>query len=109
MTQMDSVTAVLIDGPLLTLEELAGACGMRVQWVVQKVQDELLGATAGEPMSWRFGSAELTRCRRLAGIEQMFEVNQEAAAFMVDLIEEVAQLRRQLRLAQAGGPHGAAA
>ena len=42
----------------------------------------------------RFTSAQLLRARRLADIERTFEANEELAALVVDLIEEVERLRR---------------
>jgi chaperone modulatory protein CbpM len=41
----------------------------------------------------RFTSVHLVRARRLAEIERTFEANDELAALVVDLIEEVERLR----------------
>jgi chaperone modulatory protein CbpM len=93
--------AMLIEEQSMTLDDLAGACGVQVQWLRERVEAQLLG----EGVLQRFGSAELARARRLAQCERLFDVNAEAAAFMADLIEEVRRLRRQLALqTDAEGP-----
>lgn len=94
-----TVSGVLIDDATLTIDELANACAVEIVWVEQRVQDgflECLAATAGAPQSWRFASDSLLRARRLASIERMFDANAEVTALVVDLLEEVATLRRQL-------------
>lgn len=97
MTGNDEIGVLLIDAPVLTLDELAFACGVHAAWVARQVDEECLSAVRDADGNLRFGSAELARCRRLAEVERIFEVNQQAAAFITDLIEEVGELRRRLR------------
>jgi chaperone modulatory protein CbpM len=78
----------------LTVEELASASQTDPDWVVRHVMHDCLGAQAGEPEGWRFGSDQLRRARLIASIERMFETNCEAAAFVADLIEEIQRLKR---------------
>ncbi|RYF39595.1 MAG: MerR family transcriptional regulator, partial [Comamonadaceae bacterium] len=52
---------------------------------------------------WRFDSATLVRARRIASLEACFDADPQLAALTADLIEEVAQLRRQLRVLGAAG------
>lgn len=92
------LTGILIDEQFLTIDELAQACRVERQWVVVKVQSGLLGsATGGDPAEWRFASADLVRARRLAALERDFDANEELAALVADLIEEVQRLRARLR------------
>jgi chaperone modulatory protein CbpM len=77
----------------LTVEELACASSTDEAWVIHHVREDILPARPGEPHSWRFGSAELQRARRVASIERMFEVDSEVAAFIADLIEEIQRLK----------------
>ena len=94
MTQ-HKVDAVLIDEETLDLHELASACAVPPTWVVERVEAGLLEcSTFGGEM--RFASAHLVRARRMVTTERCFEADQEVAALVVDLIEEVEQLRRQL-------------
>ncbi|MGH8767413.1 MAG: MerR family transcriptional regulator, partial [Burkholderiales bacterium] len=58
-----------------------------------------LGSASLNSVELRFVSADLARARRLAALERDFDANQELAALVVDLIEEVGRLRAQLRAA----------
>ena len=82
---------VLIDEDGLTLEELASACAVSCDWIERHVQGGLL--EVADTGTWRFTSVQLLRARRLADIERTFDANDELAALVVDLIEEVERLR----------------
>jgi chaperone modulatory protein CbpM len=86
----------LLEEQALDVKELALACEVAPEWVIERVHAGLLSCTAsGGEM--RFASAQLVRARRMAATERRFEANQELAALVADLIEEVERLRRQLR------------
>jgi len=92
------VDAVLIDEETLDLQELASACAVPSTWIVERVEAGLLACdSSGGEM--RFASAHLVRARRMATTERRFDANQEIAALVADLIEEVEQLRRQVHAA----------
>jgi chaperone modulatory protein CbpM len=103
MTQ-HKVDAELIDEETLDLQELASACAVPPTWVIERVEAGLLAcsSSAGE---MRFASAHLVRARRMVTTERCFDANQEVAALVADLLEEVEQLRRQVQAA-AKGPRG---
>jgi chaperone modulatory protein CbpM len=94
------VTAVLIDEAALTLEELAQACAVEPDWVVQHVRTGILLEDAADDVGgWRFTSADLVRARRLCQVERDFDANDDVAALVVDLSEEIRRLRRKLSAA----------
>ena len=93
------LTGVLLDEVALTLEDLARACAVESQWIVERVEAGLLGSVSLKSVEWRFVSADLVRARRLAALERDFDANQELAALVVDLIEEVGRLRGRLKAA----------
>ena len=99
MPQDDILTGVVLDEVALTVEDLAQACAVESRWVVERAEAGLLGSTSVKSMEWRFVSADLARARRLAVLERDFDANQELAALVVDLIEEVGRLRARLRAA----------
>jgi chaperone modulatory protein CbpM len=80
-----------------TAEDVARACGVAVTWVQEQVEAGVLqvGPAGGD---WRFDSAMLVRARRIARLEASFDADPQLAALTADLIEEVAALRRRLRL-----------
>jgi chaperone modulatory protein CbpM len=107
---MTILTAVVIDDAALTLEELAQACAVEPDWVVARVRTGILLQTAlgaedsaqhsaDESATWRFTSADLVRARRLCQIERDFDANDDVAALVVDLSEEIRRLRGKLSAA----------
>ena len=100
MTQ-PKVDAVLIDEETLDLQELASACAVPPTWVVERVEAGLLACSSSEG-GMRFASAHLVRARRMVTTERCFDANQELAALVADLIEEVEQLRRQVQTRAKG-------
>lgn len=97
MTQGEHLTGVLLDEAALTLDELARACGVEPEWVLRHVEAGVLGGeTSIEMTTLRFGSGDLGRARRLLGIERNFDANEDIAALVVDLTDEVRRLRARL-------------
>ena len=89
----DVLVGVVVDDATLTLDELACACGVSADWLSQRLEAGLLACCSGEGDHRRFASPQLHRARRLLAIEQDFDANQELAALVVDLIEEIHRLR----------------
>lgn len=97
MSTNEALAGRLLDDAALTLEELAHACGVAPDWVVQHVHAGVLGSNVEVELScWRFGSSELGRARRLLQIEQAFDANEDVAALVVDLGDEIRRLRARL-------------
>lgn len=98
MAHSDIVSGALLEEVALSLEELARACDVEPDWVVRHVQAGLLGGEASvQVASWRFLSSDLQRARRLLSIERDFDANEELAALVVDLADEVRRLKARLR------------
>lgn len=95
MNAVTVCTALLVDheAPVTTVE-LARFCEQQIDWVVTLVEQGVVPAAAGQqPEHWRFASHAVTRARSVARLQRDFEVNLDAAALMVDLMEEVRQLK----------------
>ena len=91
------IRGVLLEEAALTLDELACACAVDPDWVVQRVHaGVLLAGTDAAPEHWRFTSIDLVRARRVLQVERDFEANEEVAALVVDLSDEVRRLRGML-------------
>lgn len=97
MHEMTILSGVLVDDAALTLEELARACGVEPDWVVRRVHAGILGGQAGVQLTaWRFRSGDLLRARSLLRVERDFDANEDVAALVVDLSDEVRRLRARL-------------
>jgi chaperone modulatory protein CbpM len=86
------VSGVLIDEIALDMMELARACQVEPDWVVRHVQAGVLGDAA----VLGFRSNDLARARRLLELERHFDADQELAALVIDLADEVRRLRARL-------------
>ncbi len=107
MTPFNPITGVLIDDVALTIDELARACCVERNWIQQHVEDGFLQCTLIECNvtfavqdtdrwpDWRFASRQLIRARKLVAFERDFDANPELAALLVDLLEEIAELKRR--------------
>jgi chaperone modulatory protein CbpM len=80
-----------------TVKEVARASGTAETWVHERVEAGVLlvHVVSGE---WRFDSTMLIRARRIAELESIFDADPQLAALTVDLMDDVARLRRQLRM-----------
>jgi chaperone modulatory protein CbpM len=99
MQHNEPISGVLLDEVALSLEELARAVDVEPEWVVRHVQAGVLGDQVSvQVTTWRFRSGDLDRARRLLRIERDFEANEEIAALVVDLGDEIRRLRSRLRV-----------
>lgn len=103
MQEMTIVSGVLVDDAALTLEELARACNVEPDWVVRRVHAGILGAHEGlenvvQVTEWRFRSGDLLRARLLLRVEHDFDANEDVAALVADLSEELRRLRARLHV-----------
>lgn len=94
-----------LDEAAFTPLELARACRVPIEWVHARVSAGLLqpDQDAGDGQTWRFGSATLVQARRMASLETTFDADPELAALTADLIAEVLDLRRRLRVLERRG------
>jgi chaperone modulatory protein CbpM len=102
MQQTTSLSGVLLDDVALTLDELARACDVEPDWVVRHVHAGVLQGdqvvASVQVTSWRFRGADLARARRLLRVERDFDANEDVAALVVDLTDEVRRLRARLHV-----------
>lgn len=97
MSVNQTLSGVLNDDIALDLAELAQACKVEPEWVVRHVEAGVLGFSGGGAAVLRFRSADLARARWLFEIERDFDANEELAALVIDLADEVRRLHARLR------------
>jgi chaperone modulatory protein CbpM len=91
--------SVIGDEGVLALEELARACSAEAEWIVELVAVGVLEPQGTEASRWRFRAADLTCARRVARLQRDFGATIEAAAVMIDLLQQIDQLRARLKRA----------
>lgn len=99
VTSMQALTGVLLDESALTVEELARACKVEPDWVVRHVEAGVLGSDGSvQVTTLQFRSVDLDRARRLLSVERDFDANEDLAALVIDLADEVRRLRARLHV-----------
>lgn len=90
----DTIEAYLLDDSVeLSMTEICSSCGLSEQVVVEIVEEGIV-EPHGSRGDWRFTGFALTRIQRVVRLQREFEVNLAGAALALDLLEEIARLRR---------------
>ena len=86
----------------MSLADLCRACDAERELVLQLVEHGVLEPQGSAPQAWVFTGASLQRTRVALRLLRDLELNLPGAALAVDLLDEIARLRRVL---QAGSAH----
>jgi len=93
-----TVTTVLTEDTRLTLEELSTICCVEPERVAALVGEGALDPVAGEgPQQWSFSGAALRRARLAFRLSRDFDLSPAGVALTLDLLDQIEQLRGQLR------------
>lgn len=93
----DCQDAEIVDERLcFDLVHFAQACGQSPEWVLQLLEYDILSARPEDRIHQFFGE-DVTRARRAYRLQRDFEASFSAVAMMMDLIDEVQQLRKQAK------------
>jgi chaperone modulatory protein CbpM len=84
-------------GVELTLVELSRVGGCSVEQVQLLVREGVLEPRGDAPEAWRFDAPALERLRRALRLMRDFELNPTGLLLAMDLLDEVRELRAQLR------------
>lgn len=88
---------VLEDEVELTLAELCRAAGLPADRVLEMVNEGIVTPIGREPARWRFRGVALRRVWCVQRLQRDLGVNLAGAAIVVELIEELEELRARLR------------
>ena len=90
--------AVLIDETTeFTLGELCRACQVEREQLVALVEEGVLEPIGDDRDHWRFRGAAMQRARAALRLTRDFELSPATAALVLDLLDEIATLKAQLR------------
>jgi chaperone modulatory protein CbpM len=98
--EQDLLTGSVIgDEGVLSIEELTRACSVEAKWIIELVSMGVLEPQGTDISRWRFRAADLTCARRVARLQRDFDASLDAAAVMLDLLDQIEQLRARLKRA----------
>ena len=93
------LVGTVLEEACFTLDELAAACCVSVQWIERHVAEGSFAGSEISPTERRFTSGDLWRARQMRAIERDFDAAPELAALVADMLDEMAALRARLRRA----------
>jgi len=87
---------ILDDQARLSLEELCEICNISAETIVDMIEEGLLEPQGRRPGEWRFKCYEVRRVQVALRLQQDLRVNLPGAALIIDLLEELEELRRRM-------------
>lgn len=95
----DTLSGIVLDETTtLTLDELSGACSVQVDQIVALVDEGIIEPVTGQSREWRFPATLLPRVRTAMRLQQDLEINLAGAALVLELLDQVNELRTRLRI-----------
>jgi chaperone modulatory protein CbpM len=85
----------------MTMVELAEATRTPEDLIMAWVSEGVLSPAGATPQDWRFSGDSLRRAKTAARLMRDLELNSPGVALALNLLDELDQLRSQLRLANA--------
>ncbi|WP_130803598.1 chaperone modulator CbpM [Acinetobacter ihumii] len=82
------------------LTHFAQVSGQSPEWILQLIEYDII-SSSGQSQQPLFSGIDLIRARRAYRLQRDFDASLSAVAVMLDLIDEVQLLRRQLRSSQS--------
>jgi chaperone modulatory protein CbpM len=93
------LTGVILDEHVhLSLQEICVACSSQTEWIVELVEEGVLQPLAEERDQWRFPASSLARARSAVRLRRDLGLNPPGVALALDLLEEIEELKRQIRM-----------
>ena len=101
-SQSDVLRGIILDEQsVLTLTELSHVCAVQTGYIIELVDEGLvtpdIAAEENEPQHWRFSGAQIRRARTAMRLQSDLGVNLAGAALALQLLDEIENLRAQVR------------
>lgn len=80
---------------IMSFDELVSACGQERQWLLALIEENIIEYDA--PEYKQFTGYQLTTVRRASRLSRDFEASVPAIGLILDLLDEVEQLRKLKR------------
>jgi chaperone modulatory protein CbpM len=94
--------AVLDDDLLLSLREVCHLCRVTAEHLLDLVDEGVVEPQGSSPREWRFSGSGVRRVQVALRLERDLRINPAGAAMVLDLLEELEELRRRQRWRPAG-------
>lgn len=76
------------------LRELCNVCNVHAQFIQELIDEGILSPQGQNAREWRFAAIEIKRIQISIRLQQDLRINLPGTALALDLLDEIAQLRR---------------
>lgn len=83
------------------LAELCGVCGVSAEWVIELVEEGILEPVDHGRGGPRFPAVAVRRVQTVRRLQRDLGVNRAGAGLALDLLEELEELRRRVRVLES--------
>jgi chaperone modulatory protein CbpM len=102
------VSAELIDATTLcTLDEICLACNVDHNWIAELIEHGAIEPIGQTRSDWHFTSVTIVRIAKARRLERDLGLNSPGVALALDLLDQIDDLRAQLRVARGPSTHDA--
>lgn len=85
---------------VLNVDELSRLCAVDQTYIIELVEEGVLNVLEIHASEWRFSGTALRRARTALRLQRDLEINLPGVALALELLEEIGELRRSLRIEQ---------
>jgi chaperone modulatory protein CbpM len=96
---------ILDENTEVTLDDLCRACRVDQAAIVALVEEGIVEPRAMDTMPWRFSGTTLPQVARALRLQRDLELNPAGVAFALDLLSEIEDLRKRLKIMDINEGH----
>ena len=93
---------ILDETTTLTLDELSCACSVKIERIIELVDEGILEPLGRDLDEWCFPGPSLGRARVAMHLQRDLDINLAGVALVLDLMDELESLRARLRRIEEG-------
>jgi chaperone modulatory protein CbpM len=94
----NAISASIVDEhAVLSLEEMSRICAVEAQRITELVDEGILALREAQAGRWLFAATSVRRARLALRLHRDLEINLAGVALALDLMDDIEQLRRELR------------
>jgi chaperone modulatory protein CbpM len=98
MNEENVLKGVVVDETCsINLHEICESYHVHIESVVAMVEHGLLEPEGEEPQEWNFALRDVHRLQKTLHLQQDLEINLEGVALILDLMDELEELRSKVR------------
>ncbi|WP_456473354.1 chaperone modulator CbpM [Desulfolithobacter sp.] len=89
------LTGTLLDEDIrCSLRDLCRICNVSAEFIHDMIEEGVITPEGRTPLQWRFGGTEIRRIQITLRLQQDLRINLPGCALVLDLLEELEELRR---------------